>query len=269
MHNAHIWGWPVVLDMFLGGLAAGVMIVSVVAARNGRKGSVAFRLLPFAAPAAISLALLALFIDLENKANLFRFFTTFRATSPMSWGSWILLLVYPATILYGIARLETGGRIGEWARAHQTFLARSNVVLGIALGTYTGVLLTSAARPAWGSIVIAPLFLASALTTGAAFCKLAPIDRDEQVCVCRWLVGAIGAELVLLLAWFVDLRALRPVVFAAPMWALVIIAGLAAPLLMHIFELRGRARPVMALMFILAGGLALRWIVIASGQVAL
>ncbi len=269
MHSAQFWGWPVVIDMFLGGLAAGVMIVSVLAARRGKRGSLAFRLLPFAAPVAISLAMLALFLDLEHKIHAFRFFTAFRVTSPMSWGSWILLLVYPATILYGLSRLEIGGRIGEWARAHETFLARANVVLGIALGTYTGVLLMSAARPAWTSIVIAPLFLASAVVTGAAFCKLAPIDAEEHVCICRWLIGAIGAELGLLLAWFVDLRGLRPMVFSAQMWALVVVAGLGAPLLMHVYELSGRRRPVVALLLLLMGGLALRWVVISAGHVSL
>jgi formate-dependent nitrite reductase membrane component NrfD len=269
VHNPQVWGWPVIIDMFLGGLAAGVMIISVLAARRAKRDSLAFRLLPFAAPVAISLALLALFLDLENKAHAFRFFTTLRVTSPMSWGSWILLLTYPATILYGLSRLDVSGRIADWARAHAAFLARANVILGIALGTYTGVLLTSAARPAWASIVIAPLFLASAVVTGAAFCKLAPIDGEEQVCVCRWLIGAIAAEAVMLFAWFVDLRALREAVFTAPMWALVVIAGLAAPALMHGLELRGRGRPLIAPILLLFGGIALRWVVISAGQVAL
>src|SRR5204863_8215506 len=65
------WGWQVVVDIFLGGLAAGVMIVSVVTARQAR--SRAFRMLPFIAPAAISVALFALFLDLGNKLHAFRF----------------------------------------------------------------------------------------------------------------------------------------------------------------------------------------------------
>ncbi len=263
MHSAHIWGLPVVIDFFLGGLAAGVMIVSVFAARAGKTKSLAFRLLPFAAPVAISLALLALFVDLDNKAHVFRFFTTFRVTSPMSWGSWILLATYPATILYGISRLDIKGRIADWARAHATFLARANVVLGILLGSYTGVLLTAAARPAWASIAIAPLFLASAVVTGAAFCKLAPIDAEEHVCVCRWLVGAMAAELALLVAWFVDLRGIP---YAAATWAIVIITGLIAPLVMEMFEMRGRLRPATIVpALVLAGAAALRWVVVAAG----
>ena len=40
-----------------------------------------------------------LFLDLEHKLFLFRFYTTFQPASPMSWGAWILLLVYPVLLL--------------------------------------------------------------------------------------------------------------------------------------------------------------------------
>ena len=36
----------------------------------------------------------ALFLDLTHKLYVWRIYTTFQPTSPMSWGSWVLLLVY-------------------------------------------------------------------------------------------------------------------------------------------------------------------------------
>ena len=44
---------------------------------------------------AISLGMLALFLDLEHKLYVWRLYLTFKPLSPMSWGAWILMLVYP------------------------------------------------------------------------------------------------------------------------------------------------------------------------------
>src|SRR5207244_6929242 len=96
VHN--FWGWQIAVYLFLGGLAAGLMILSAIAKRE----SFAMRLLPFGAPLALSVGMGALFLDLDYKLHMFRFYTAFRITSPMSWGAWILLLIYPATVLYGL-----------------------------------------------------------------------------------------------------------------------------------------------------------------------
>ena len=46
-----------------------------------------------------------LFLDLEHKAYFWRLYTTFEVLSPMSWGAWILLLVYPAILLNMLIRV--------------------------------------------------------------------------------------------------------------------------------------------------------------------
>jgi hypothetical protein len=48
--------------------------------------------------ALLTLGMLALFLDLEYKTHVWRLYTTFEPLSPMSWGAWILLLVYPALV---------------------------------------------------------------------------------------------------------------------------------------------------------------------------
>jgi formate-dependent nitrite reductase membrane component NrfD len=53
-------------------------------------------------------------------------------------------------------------------------LAGANIVLGIALGIYTGILLSAmVARPLWNSAVLGPLFLFSGLSAAAATVHLA------------------------------------------------------------------------------------------------
>jgi formate-dependent nitrite reductase membrane component NrfD len=101
----------------------------------------------------------------------------------MSWGSWILLLVYPALLANALTHLpETIPALAKRAPMLVTIsdyiLARprlvvaiglANITLGIALGIYTGILLgTLGARPLWSSAVLGPLFLFSGLSTAAA-----------------------------------------------------------------------------------------------------
>jgi len=263
VHNvAPFWGWEIAVYLFLGGLAAGLMIISAIAKRESR----AMRLLPFAAPLALSIGMGALFLDLDFKLHVFRFYTAFRVTSPMSWGAWILLLIYPATVLYGLRPTET--------------LRRVNLVLGIALGAYTGILLaTLTARAAWGSLFLAPLFLVSGVSAGAALTMFLPLTEGERRSVRRWDLAAIGAEGVVLLFFFLDLiaaggargRAAASLFFGGPytavFWSLVVIAGLALPAALEAIESRRRIHVVIAPALVLIGGLALRWILVAAGQI--
>ncbi|HEX9161498.1 MAG TPA: NrfD/PsrC family molybdoenzyme membrane anchor subunit [Thermoanaerobaculia bacterium] len=264
MHNAHVWGWEIPVYLFLGGMAAGLMIISAIAPKRDSR---AMRLLPFAAPLVLSLGMLALFLDLGNKLHVFRFYTAFRITSPMSWGSWILLAIYPVSILYGFT--PTRG------------LQRANLVLGIALGAYTGILLSAlGARALWASPLLAPLFLVSGFSSAAAVALVLPLHEDERAFVRRWDVMAIAGELAILTFLFVGLladggsrgRAAVALFFGGPFtatfWALVVILGLAAPLLLEMLEQRRHLRAVaLAPSFLLIGGLALRWIFVAAGQI--
>ncbi len=275
----HVWGWEIALYLFLGGIAAGVMILAgATTARQSR----AARLLIFAAPIALSLGMLALFIDLESKLHVFRFYTAFRLTSPMSWGSWILLLIYPATILYGITQFELRGRLAHvtvFARKHESLLRRMNVALGIALGAYTGILLgTLTARAAWSSLFLAPLFLASGISAGAAVAMLLPVSETDRHAFRRWDLLAMAAEVAVLAFFFLDLisagagrgRAAVSLFFGGPytalFWSLVVITGLALPMVLEMFEARRRVHIVLAPALVLIGGLSLRWIFVLAGQ---
>ena len=261
MHNSQIWGWEIPVYLFLGGIAAGLMILSAI---TPRRESRAMRLLPLLAPVALSIGMAALFLDLDYKLHVFRFYTSFRVTSPMSWGSWILLAIYPATVLYAFNPTRT--------------LQRANLILGIALGAYTGILLgTLSARPLWASMFLAPLFLVSGFSTAAAVTMFLPIADDEREVVRRWDVAAIAAEVVLLAFLFLDLAADargRAAVaqffggsFTAPFWAFVVVIGLAAPLVLEIVETRRHLRPTaLTPALLLIGGLALRWTFVAAGQ---
>jgi formate-dependent nitrite reductase membrane component NrfD len=83
----------------------------------------------------------------------------------------------------------------QWIAA----LGWANLVLGIGLGIYTGILLnTMVARPLWNSAVLGPLFLASGLSSAAALVHGVTRDRAESELLARADNRFLQAEIVLL-----------------------------------------------------------------------
>ena len=183
----HVWDWEIPVYLFVGGLVAGLMIIAgvrlLIMRPTARQALVCCTIGPLAGLALLSLGMLALFLDLTNKVNVWRLYLTFEPTSPMSWGSWILLLVYPALLANALTHLPEAipalakrypvlVTISDYILARSRFVVAiglANIVLGVALGVYTGLLLgTLGARPLWNSAVLGPLFLFSGLSTAAA-----------------------------------------------------------------------------------------------------
>ena len=64
----HVWGWEIPVYLFLGGMAAGAMILTALLAARPERSRVA-RWLPFAAPILVSIGMGALFLDLSSKLH--------------------------------------------------------------------------------------------------------------------------------------------------------------------------------------------------------
>lgn len=199
----HLWGWEISVYLYLGGLVAGLMMLSgyhILRAqwdRDRHEGH--YVTAPLLSLALLSLGMLMLFLDLQHKVHVWRLYLTFRVASPMSWGSWILLLVYPAlaasallTLREALPRLVRAiPTLGRWSQAMGCrpawvqLAGFANIGLGAMLGIYTGVLLSAlGARPLWNSALLGPLFMFSGLSTGAAVLHLLahlhpPPTRDE------------------------------------------------------------------------------------------
>jgi protein NrfD len=288
----HWWDWQIPLYLFLGGVAAGLMVLTSlrVLREPDRARSATFRLLAWLAPVALSVGMLALWLDLEKRWHVPRFYMAFRPKAPMSWGAWILLAVYPFVLLFALGELPDrirtrfGDRLralSEWAdRARvKNRLAWGNAIVGASLGIYTGVLLsTMSARPLWASSVLGPLFLVSGTSTAAAVMLLFRIDAGERRVLSRLDLGLIVLELVLLSVFLLGLmtggaveqsagRLLLGGPYAASFFSLVIFAGLLIPLLGEAWEVAGnRGSRWFVPALILIGGLALRWILVSAGQ---
>ena len=280
----HVWGWEIPVYLFLGGMAAGVMILTSLLALRSEERSRAARWLAFAPPALVSLGMVALFLDLDFKAHVLRFYTAFRWTSPMSWGAWILVLVYPVSLLLAAGGLRDGearglSRVRSFALRFWPQLRWANLAIGIALGVYTGILLsTLGARALWNSALLGPLFLLSGLSSGAAFLLLFRISANERRFATRWDLLALALEALLLVLFLIGLASsdaagkdaaglLLGGPWTATFWTLVVIAGLAVPWAVEWLEKRLHLRPTaVAPALVLIGGLSLRWILVTAGQ---
>jgi formate-dependent nitrite reductase membrane component NrfD len=189
-----VWSWEIPVYLFLGGAVAGMMILGGVAMLRLARGEDTRRFYSLHAPllgfVLINLGMLALLLDLAHKLYVWRVYLAFQSASPMSWGSWVLLVVYGVLALSALVRLPEawpwlGRRVPALQRLSDRLLARpgtiallgwANVVLGIALGIYTGILLsTMVARPLWNVAILGPLFLFSGLSAGAALLHLATV----------------------------------------------------------------------------------------------
>jgi formate-dependent nitrite reductase membrane component NrfD len=263
----------------------------------------------------------ALFLDLTHKLYVWAVYLTLQPLSPMSWGSWVLLVVYGVLMLSALVRIEDSwpwlarkvpvlvrlshGIAGSPAKLRT--LAYANIGLGIALGIYTGILLnTMVARPLWNSAVLGPLFLFSGLSSAAAMVHLAvrvlpgrpapqgaiggafaalwqplgatpPAPGTERSLV-RADIGFLAIELVLIALLVAGLatstaahqEALgllfsRP--YALVFWGGIVALGIVLPIALQALELGHRiSHTMLPAILVLAGGFALRWVLVNAGQ---
>jgi len=294
--SLHIWTWEVAMYLFLGGLTAGIMVFAALMTVRHKH-----QLAPFAAtrlallaPIVLSLGMTTLFLDLEHKLFVYRFYTSFEITSPMSWGAWILIVVYPISILQILStirggypflasfvdRLTAGRLIVDLCERYRIEIAFAVIPFAVALGIYTGILLSAfGARPFWNSGVLGLLFLVSGMSTAAALVVLIARQKSEKELFTRLDLVLIVTEIALVALSLISLasgsgqhiEALQSVMggsYTFAFWGLFVVMGLLIPLLLEILEISGisRSLAVLAPVLVLVGGYALRQVVLDAGQ---
>jgi protein NrfD len=297
--HLHVWGWEIPVYLFLGGFTAGIMVLSGWALWKGRRNPRPHTTFALASSglfllglATISLGMLALFLDLGHKLYVWRLYLTVEPWSPMSWGAWILLLVYPvlaAGVLLDPPRvllqyLPALRPVVGWMSESpivRPAVGFASIVTGVGLGIYTGILLSAlGARPLWSSGLLGPLFLVSGLSTAAAFAHWASPERDEQVQL-AWLdnlfltieLGLIGLLLIGLLssteAHAEAARLLLGGPYTAVFWVGVVFMGILLPLVIQSLAVTHRIiHTPLAPILVMMGGLALRFVIVSAGQLS-
>ena len=290
--DLEIWGFPIALYLFLGGLAAGILFFTALQfVRTGGKVSNSMVKSSWLAPAALIIGLLALFADLHNKLYFWRLYTTISLESPMSCGAWKLLIITPLSMIWTMALMEKReyegkflGMISDlqrWSKRYIKVIALLLLVFSVILGVYTGILLSAFnARPLWNSEALAMLFLVSGLSTGVVLILWISRRKAEIHYYRKVDAFLILLELLLIVYFFMGLitgpnasveaaQLFLGGSYTLPFWALVVGIGLIIPLSLEVLEMTGKKLPhyiVPAL--VLAGGLIFRIIMVHAGQVS-
>lgn len=288
----HVWGWEIPVYLFLGGLVAGMMIISGYFIFNKRykNSDCVSNILPLFSLIFLSLGMLSLFLDLEHKFYVWRLYTTFRISSPMSWGAWILILVYPviiANLLIAPPKILTD-KFSQIIKISEYIKQRSNVIrsIGIAsmflggmLGVYTGVLLsTMGSRPLWNSSMLWVLFLISGLSTAAAFVHMIAKNSEEKDLLAKADNGFLIIEIFVLALLLIGLitssavhieaaKLLISGTYAPAFWVFVVGMGITVPLIIQLLAISHRIKHTrIAPIMVIIGGLILRFIIVSAGQ---
>ncbi len=287
-----IWGWQIPVYLFIGGLVAGIMIISGYFALKGqyKKNVFSSFYLPHISLILLSLGMFSLFLDLEHKLHVWRLYTSFQIESPMSWGAWILVLVYPALWLNTLIRIPDRfrnkiplfDRLSEMINQHP-FAVKNigvlNMLLGTLLGMYTGVLLSSiGARPLWNSAMLWMLFLVSGLSSAAAFVHLITSDSYERTLLAKADNAFLTLELFVIGGFISGLltstgahaEAVRLILsgpYAPVFWVFVITTGIVIPLGLQLLAVNKKViHTAVPPLFVLAGGLILRFVIVYAGE---
>ena len=176
LNHELIWGLPAISYYFLAGLGAGALITSTSLLLRGGPEQTYFRFARFGAflavpVVALGTGMLVMELGSFETGHWFRFINLYKVMtlSPMSVGSWLLLVYMVVATPYSLLFLVKGAHPDDKYQGLRQKLAWVCVPLGIGVAVYTGVLLGAMpSRPLWNSPIIAMLFLLSAISCGIA-----------------------------------------------------------------------------------------------------
>jgi formate-dependent nitrite reductase membrane component NrfD len=287
-----MWEWQIPVYLFLGGMVAGMMIISGYFLFSGRhkESNCSCFSIPLTSIVLLSIGMFALFLDLGHKLYVWRLYTTFQFHSPMSWGSWILLLVYLALIanilirppMRLVNRIPKLNEISGKIQRHPILIKNIgilNMLFGLMLGAYTGVLLsTMGSRPLWNTSILWVLFLVSGLSAAAAFVHLVAKNKAESELLAKADNGFLVVELFVFVMMFLGLlSSAKPHIEAANLlldgqyapvfWVFVIGMGIIIPLIIQLLAVNHKIKHTpLAPIMVIVGGLILRFVIVSAGQ---
>jgi hypothetical protein len=150
------WGHEVAAYLFLGGVAGGSGLLAAGAQLTGR--TKLRRNTRLSALVAVALGAAALVKDLGRPERFVNMMRTFKLTSPMNLGSWILSSFSVGIGVAAVSEIDrmTGeriplGRLRPVLRVVEAPAGLEAAVLAPPLAVYTAVLLTDTATPTWNA----------------------------------------------------------------------------------------------------------------------
>ena len=291
------WQWYIVWYFFIGGLAGGCYFLATVIDLFGRPADRPLaRLGYYVAFPAVVLSGLLLTLDLGRPLRFWHmlierntFEPMFKYWSPMSIGSWALMIFGVFTLVSFLAALAEDDRVRSpllrrlqlpAARALRApslagkIIAVLGGIAGFYIAGYTGILLAVTNRPIWSDTpLLGMLFIVSAASTSAALLILLAQRSRWQLPgladLHRFDDWVIILELLVLAAVMVSLG---PVLQAwlnawGVLLVVVVIVGLIVPLVLSFRARRlATANITLPAVLVLVGGFLLRVVIVMSSE---
>lgn len=287
------WTWWIVPYFFIGGIAGGSYFIAALMDWLGRpEDRTVARYGYYVAALGAMVSAVLLILDLERPERFWHMIfqserfplPAFKGWSPISFGSWGLLLFGGFATASALAALADEGRIRwRWPLllrrgALGAAIAMVGALLGFFVAGYTGILLSVTNRPIWAdSQLVGALFLLSGASTAAASLVLLGTWRRGSRATVAWLSDfdswLLVLELLVLVVFLVSLG--RVIAAWLNLWGVVLLvgvvfAGIALPLALHwrpAWFRRWTMRPKLtAAVLVLVGGFLLRLSVILASE---
>ena len=283
------WSWLIVFYFFFGGLAGGCYFLAALIDLFGRPEDRPLARFGYTiAFSCVIISALLLTFDLHRplrfwhmliESNTFR--PMFKYWSPMSVGSWALLIFGIFTLISFVGALVEDDRL-DWPAGRRIrppgilsgVIAVIGGLIGFYVAGYTGVLLAVTNRPIWSDTpLLGMLFVVSAASISAALMiLLAQRSRWTMpglLALHRMDTWVIALEFIVLIAVLVSLGSVFRAWLSA--WGLlllvVILLGMILPLTLYWRrEWLGDRNLTTSAALVLLGGFLLRLVIVFSAQ---
>ena len=288
------WGWPIIIYLFLGGLAGGAYIIAALADlcdidEDKLIGKIGFTV----ALIGIIIGALCLIGDLGRPERFLNIIKVYKFTSPMSVGVWGVIIFTAFSVLSVLTIFGTGKDVKGWRKLGfyisvvipRKAINAIGLTVGVFLAGYTGVLLTETSRPFWSDTpFLGALFLASGVSTAIAFIYFfyGMMRHDEIGQRNKYKLKlvdnmAIIAEIVILIFMMIQLSNIGHLVYLEKfkiLWIVgIILVGLIIPIIINFisiigYKVKGKELKTdfITPILILIGGFLLRYVVVMAGQ---
>ncbi|MGI2261121.1 cytochrome c nitrite reductase subunit NrfD [Shewanella sp. GXUN23E] len=303
-----VWHWPIAIYLFLAGMSAGAIFFAILL-RYFCLGQEAWRsrfvrAAAIIAPLAIWGGLGILVIDLTKPFDFWKILVFYNPVSVMSLGVMVLMVfqVFMFAWLLLLFRQPLQTRLAdkwprcvsalEWLRPYEATITGLTMILSLALGAYTGFLLSALpGYPLLNNPVLPVLFLMSGLSSGAAGALLLGVllkgqaDSAEVKFIHKIEIPLILIELLVIFTFFAGLilsggqkqqaaaNALGLGFWGWVFWGGIIGLGLSVPLAMNLFMTASAKRRFGYVAFTacmsLLGVLLLRNFILYTGQMTM
>lgn len=283
------WGWLIALYFFFGGLAGGCYFIAVMIDLFGRiEDRPLARSGYFISFPALVISGILLILDLHRPERFWHmmlepntFMPVFKPWSPMSLGSWALLVFGFFSFIAFLGALTESGRL-SWLSARRlrppgaagTVLALIGGFFGFYVAGYTGVLLAVTNRPIWSDTpLVGMLFIVSAASISAALLILLADRYRWRVPILHALhrmdAWVVALELIVMIAMIVSLGSVSRAWLNG--WGallfIAVVIGMIVPLALYwrrswLGELNFTATAALVLL----GGFLLRLVIVFSAE---